>query len=253
MVVTMFRMALGICALALPASLLAASPAAADIDYTPDPPSVDVNHCSAFWGECDVDISMPFIPGYPYPQPGSGQSDTSTVQALLVINNTKRPLSKPLLPQQTHTYTVNVNGENPQIQLVLDAGTYSFTWQARPDSTASWSEPSTATEVKMGGVFGAEDPDAAVDGPLGTITARGFQSGRVVTVTGQVRPADGVPHVGGDSVQVKYRFPGQTSYQEGGVAQLDKNGRFAWSIVTGRKIYVSVRAGDVKSQRLVIR
>jgi hypothetical protein len=249
----MHRLALGICALALPASLLAAAPASADSDYPPDPPSVTVNHCSAFWGECDVDIAMPFFPGYPYPQPGSSPSDISTVQALLVINNTKRPLSKPLLPQQTHTYTVNVNGENPPIQLVLDAGTYSFTWQTRPDSSSSWSKPSTATEVKMGGIFGAVDPEDAIEGPLGTITLRGFQSGRVVTVTGQVRPADGVPHVGGDSVQVKYRFPGQTSYQDGGVAQLDRNGRFAWSIVTGRKIYVSVRAGDVKAPRLVIR
>ncbi len=247
----MLRRVLGVCALALPASLLVASPAVADINFTPQQPSVDVNHCSAFWGECDVDLGIPLIPDYPYP--GLGVDDTATVQFLLVINNTKRPLSKPLLPQQTHTYTAYVAGNNPSVQLTLDAGTYSFTWQARPDSSASWSEPSTASEVKMGGIFGLADPEDSVEGPLGTITARGFQSGRVVTITGRVQPGAGVPHVGGDSVRVKYRFPGQKSYQDGGWARLGKDGRFAWSIVTGRKVYVSVRAGNVKSPRLIVR
>lgn len=247
----MLKTTTAICALALSASVLVASPAAADIDYTPDQPSVAVDHCSAFWGECDVQIEMPLMPNYPYPPMGD-RDDTTTVLFLLSITNTKRPLSKPLLAPQYLSYAAYVAQDNPLVELTLDAGTYEFTWQGRPDSEASWSGLSPVTEVKMGGVFGAEDPDS-VEGPMGSLTARAFSSGRVVTVIGQVRPGDGVPHVGGDSVRVKYRFPGQTSYQDGGWAHLDDDGRYTWSIVTGRKVYVSVRAGGVKSPRLIIR
>ena len=242
----------GISALALSSSFFVAGPAAADIDYTPDQPSVAVDHCSAFWGECDVAIEIPTMPDYPYP-PFGDRDDTTTVLFLLSITNTKRPLSKPLLPPKYLSYTAYVAQENPLVELTLDAGTYEFTWQGRPDSDASWSGLSPVTEVKMGGVFGAADPEQSIEGPLGTITARGFSSGRVVTVIGQVRPGDGVPHIGGDSVRVRYRFPGQASYQDGGWAHLDEDGRYTWAKVTGRKIYVSVRAGGVKSPRLIIR
>lgn len=215
-------------------------------DYVPTQPQVSVSHCSAFWGECDVLIPMPVLEGY------SGPTANVTMNLELTIVNTKRPLSKPLQPTQNLNYNVPI-ANGPALQLTLDAGTYSFTWKGRLDSSDPWGPSSGITEVKMGGIFGVEDPDAAPKGPLGQINVTATRiDKRTVLVTGRVSPAAGVPSIGGDSVTVRHRVRGQVGYGSVQRVSVDRNGFFSHRVTTGKKAYVTVRAGDVAGPRLVV-
>lgn len=226
-------------------ALLVAPSTASAASYTTTQPQVSVSHCSAFWGECDVQIPMPELVGY------TGPTQGVDMDLQLTISNSKRPLSKPLLPQQQLTYTVPVQ-YGPAVQLTLDAGTYSFTWQARLSASDPWGPASGVTEVKMGGIFGVEDPTTPPEGSLGEIQATATRvDKRTVLITGRVTAADGVSTIGGDSVVIRHRVRGQSGYRAATKVPVDRSGFFHYTISTGKKVYVSVSGGDVTAPQLV--
>ena len=57
----------------------------------------------------------------------------------------------------------------------------------------------------------------------------------------------------GGSVTPYFRFPGETGFTQGtGVRSVDAQGNFAWQRKTGKQIAVQFRAGDVRSNTVII-
>ena len=81
-----------------------------------------------------------------------------------------------------------------------------------------------------------------------SIVITGSREGRVAKAVGQTTG------LVGEQVTPWVRFPGPKPYAPGtGVRTVDAEGRFAWERQTGKKIYVYFAAGDVRSNRVIIR
>jgi hypothetical protein len=81
-----------------------------------------------------------------------------------------------------------------------------------------------------------------------SIMITGSREGPVVKVVGQTTG------LVGEQVTPWLRFPGPKPYAPGtGVRTVDAEGRFAWERQTGKKVYVYFAAGDVRSNRVIIR
>jgi hypothetical protein len=111
---------------------------------------------------------------------------------------------------------------------------YTFTVKAL--TGAGWGANSTPSN--------AVTPSAP---PEPSITITGTRDGQRITVTGTAM------HLTSQILRPWLRFPGETSYSEGAaVIPVSANGTFTWSRKTGKKTYVYIAQGTVKSNTVTV-
>jgi hypothetical protein len=212
---------------------------------------------SPFWGQCTTNQGVPYLlwqhtvspcsaplPPSPTPVPPSGARDVVAKPGdRSAVVSWLAPASTGSFP--VTNYQVMMNGRDSVclvpastdgtqfcvVENLTNGEEYAFTVRAL--SGAGW------------GVFSA--PSDPVVPRSASILITGAREGRSVVVTGVA------PELAGEKVTPWLRFPGPGRYRAGaGVQTVSADGAFTWQRVTGKKTFVYFRAGQIRSDRVII-
>ena len=218
-----------------PASIGALSGASLTVNYVGNSSSTPLT------GTATDPTPPPPPPTFPPGPPGDAAATAGDASATVTWTAPTSPGSFPV----THYQVTSSPGEKSCLTSALtctvtgltNGTTYTFTVKAL--SGAGWGASSTPSN--------AVTPTAPPPPPTPSILITGTRDGQRIIVTGTSL------HLDSQAVRPWIKFPGQLTYTEGtAVIPVATDGTFTWSRKSGKKIYVYIAHGTVKSNTVTV-